>query len=152
MEWWQHLLSYSFFTLLVLVFGYLLNQRGSRHERQAIERSRLIGAVRGLLGELEANQKLAEKEWTGRLTPFLTDMWAVHRGDITSLPRSLQEAVHQSYIEIGMANALVDLNLYQLEYGAGYLHEPYKEECKKIASISKEAILELERWLQQTEK
>ena len=106
-----------------------------------------MSAMRGMLAEIEANLKLARQPFEGRLVPFLVDMWTAHKGEITRLPEDLQDNLHQAYIEIRMANVIVEADLHKVSHGAGYLDNRYTERCGKIAKAAGKAKTALAQWL-----
>ncbi len=82
MEWWQYLLFSLISIFFGTILGYVLSRRGASEERKSRERDQLRSAVRSLFTEVDANLKLAQQPWEGRLVPFLTDMWDVHKAQI----------------------------------------------------------------------
>lgn len=117
MEWWQQLIL-SLVTILVGAFlGYFLSRFGAKQEKESRTGEKLEEAVSGILVELETNLKLAKKPFQNRLVPFVTSMWEVHKGEILRLPKKLKDVLYQVYVEIEMANNLVEADIHQLEYG-----------------------------------
>ena len=147
-EWWQNLIFYMVFVLIGSFLGYFLTRLGARKERKSKAEEQLRNAGHSILVELETNLKLAEEPFQNRLVPFVTSMWEAHKGEILRLPKNLQDTLYQVYVEIQMANALVDANL-RLEYGRGYYNKPYKEKSDKVKEGAKIAIELLRSWLEQ---
>jgi len=117
MEWWQQLI-FSVVTILVGAFlGYFLSRIGAQQEKKSRIGEKLEEAVSGILVELETNLKLAKQPFQTRLVPFVTSMWEIHKGEILRLPKELKDALYQVYVEIEMANNLVEADIHQLEYG-----------------------------------
>ncbi len=147
MEWWQQLIL-SLVTILVGAFlGYFLSRTGAKQEKESRSGEKLEEAVSGILVELETNLKLAKQPFQNRLVPFVTSMWEVHKGEILRLPKELKDVLYQVYVEIEMANNLVEADIHQLEYGRGYYNEPYKEKKNSIVGKAEQAIKDLEDWL-----
>ncbi|MBA7643386.1 hypothetical protein ES703_51111 [subsurface metagenome] len=148
MEWWQQLIL-SLVTILVGAFlGYFLSRFGAKQEKESRTGEKLEEAISGILVELETNLKLAKKPFQNRLVPFVTSMWEVHKGEILRLPKKLKDVLYQVYVEIEMANNLVEADIHQLEYGRGYYNEPYKEKKNSIVGKTEQAIKGLEDWLE----
>ena len=55
--------------------------------------------------------------------------------------------MYQVYVEIEMANNLVEADIHQLEYGRGYYNGPYKNKKNIIVEKAEQAIKDLEDWL-----
>ncbi len=150
MEWWQQLIL-SLVTILFGVFlGYFLSRIGAKQEKKSRTEEKLEDAVFGILAELETNLELGKQPFENRLVPFVTSMWEVHKGEILRLPKELKDILYQVYVEIEMANNLVEANIHQLDYGLGYYNEPYKEKKNKIVGKAEQAIKDLEDWLKKT--
>jgi len=145
MELWQQFLVYLGYTIIggiiVGVVVHYLRQRGAR-------RDKLRSAIRNILVELNTNAALAKQPFQGRLVPFETKMWDDHKGEILALPEDTQAALHQVYIYVQQANALVQSNL-RLPYGRGYYDGDYKKKCGEIADKAKIATELLRSWLKQ---
>lgn len=145
MELWQQFLVYLGYTIIggiiVGVVVHYLRQRGAK-------RDKLLSAMRNILVELDTNMALAKQPFQGRLVPFETKMWDDHKGEILALPEDTQTALHQVYIKVQGANALVQSNL-QLSYGLGYYNKEYQEKCNEIAGRTEKAIELLRSWLEQ---
>jgi len=152
MEWWQQLIL-SLVTLLLGAFlGYFLTRLGAKQERISRAAKKLDEAVCGILVELETNLKLTESPSQKRLVPFVTSMWEMNKGEIIRLPKELKDALYQVYVEIGIANNLVEADIHQLKYGLGYYNGSYKEKKNSIAEKSKQVIKDLEDWLRKRGK
>ena len=147
MEWWQQLIL-SLVTILFGAFlGYFLSRIGAKQEKESRTREKLEESVSGILVELEINLKLAKQPFQNRLVPFVTSMWEVQKGEILRLPKELKDVLYQVYVEIEMANNLVEADIHQLEYGRGYYNEPYKDKKSGIGEKAEQAIKDLEDWL-----
>ena len=147
MEWWQQLIL-SLVTILFGAFlGYFLSRIGAKQEKESRTGEKLEEAVSGILVELETNFKLAKQPFQTRLVPFVTSMWEIHKGEILRLPKELKDVLYQVYVEIEMANNLVEADIHQLEYGRGYYNEPYKDKKNSIVEKAEQAIKDLEGWL-----
>jgi len=133
--------------VIVALVGYFLNIRAANSERKGRAKEHLRGAMHSILVELETNLKVAKQPFTGRLVPFATEMWDYHKGGILELPKDTQTALHQVYIWVREANALVQSNL-QLSYGLGYYNNEYQKKCTEIAKGAEEAIELLRSWLE----
>ena len=94
----------------------------------------------GILVELETNLKLAKQPFQTRLVPFVISMWEIHKGEILRLPKELKDVLYQVYVEIEMANNLVEADIHQLEYGRGYYNAPYKDKKNSIVEKAEQAI------------
>ena len=147
MEWWQQLIL-SLVTILFGAFlGYFLSRIGAKQEKESRTGEKLEEAVSGILVELETNSKLGKQPFQNRLVPFVTSMWEVHKGEILRLPKELKDVLYEVYVEIEMANNLVEADIHQLEYGRGYYNEPYKEKKNSIVVKAEQVIKDLEDWL-----
>ena len=146
MELWQQFLVYLGYTIIggiiVGVVVHYLRQRGAK-------RDKLLSAMRNILVELDTNMALAKQPFQGRLVPFATKMWDYHKGEIIALPKDTQTVLHQAYICVEGANALVQSNL-QLPYGRGYYDKQYQEKCKEIAERAGQASGLLRGWLERS--
>jgi len=148
-EWWHNLIFGLTSVLLGSFLGYFLTRLGAKQERKSRTEEQLRNAGRSILAELQTNLALAKRPFQGRLVPFVTSMWEAHKGEILRLPRDLQDALYQVYVEMQMANALVQADLHKLDYGRGYYDEPYKEKSGKVAEKAETAIKLLGDWLKQ---
>jgi len=144
MELWQQFLVYLGYTviggIIVGVVVHYLRQRGAKKDK-------LLSAMSNILVELNTNMALAKQPWQGRLVSFATKMWDDNKGEILALPEDTQAALHQAYICVQEANALVQSNL-QLPYGRGYYDKPYQEKCNEIAQTAGKAVELLRSWLE----
>ena len=135
MELWQQFLVYLGYTIIggiiVGVVVHYLRQHGAK-------RDKLLSAMRNILVELDTNLALAKQPFRGRLVPFANKMWDGHKGEILVLPEDAQAALHQAYICVEEANALVQINL-QLPHGLGYYNREYQEKYKEIAERAEKA-------------
>lgn len=143
MEWILSLVSVLFGALI----GYFLTRLGARHEKKSRTEEKLEEAASGILVELETDLKLAKQPFQNRLVPFATSMWEVHKGEILRLPKELRDVLYQVYVEIDMANNLVEADIHQLEYGRSYYNKPYEEKKNSIAEKAEQAIKRLQDWL-----
>lgn len=143
MEWWQQFLIYLGYTIvggiIVGIVVYYLRRHGTK-------RDKLLSAIRNILVELDTNAELAKQPFQGKLVLFATKMWDAHKGEILALPKDVQTTLHQVYINVQGANALVQSNL-QLPYGRGYYDRDYQEKCKQIADRTEKARELLRSWL-----
>ena len=135
MAWWQDLIKSVVLIVVGGLFGYLLNRRGMRIERDATERRQLRDAVEGLLTEIYANLKLTEKDPEPALLPPLAkDMWNVHKSKIVELSLEIQGSLYQAYSSIDNVNAVLDV-MYaygnRQNYGPGAWDKRYMDEAKK---------------------
>jgi len=146
MEWWQQLIS-SLVTISFGAFlGYFLSHIGAKREKKLRTGEKLEEAVSGILVELETNLELAKQPFNNRLVSFVTSMWEVHKGEIVRLPKELKDTMYQVYVEIEMANNLVEADIHQLEYGRGYYNQPYNEKKEKIVQKAEQAVKDLKDW------
>ncbi|MFC1985597.1 hypothetical protein ACFLWC_01220 [Chloroflexota bacterium] len=152
MEWWQHLVVSLVTILFGASIGYYFSRIGAKREKESRTGEKLADAVCGILVELETNLELAKQPFSNRLVPFVNSMWEVHKGEILRLPKELKDTLYQVYVEIEMANNLVEADIHQLEYGRGYYNEPYKEKKIKIAEKANQAVKDLEDWLKKQGK
>jgi len=148
-EWWHNLIFYPVSILFGTLLGYFLTRLGAKRERKEKAREQLLNAGRSILVEVETNLKLAKQPFQNRLVPFVTSMWEAHKGEILRLPKDLQDTLYQVYVEIQMANALVQADIHQLDYGQGYYNQPYKEKSGKVIEKTEIAIGLLRSWLKQ---
>ena len=146
-EWWHNLIFYLVSILFGTLLGYFLTRRGAKQERKSRTEEQLRNAGRSILVEVETNLELAKQPFQNRLVPFVTSMWEAHKGEILRLPKELQDTLYQVYVEIQLANALVQADLHQLDYGRGYYNEPYKEKSRKVAEKAETVIELLRDWL-----
>ncbi len=65
------------------------------------------------------------------------------------LPKDLQDALHEVYVEIQMTNAIVSVDLHKVAWGGGYLDNRYKEKCGKILERAQKIRTLLREWLKQ---
>ncbi len=147
MEWWQQLILSLVTILLGAFLGYFLSRIGAKQEKKSRTEERLEDAVSGVLAELETNLELAKQPFENRLVSFVTSMWEVHKGEFLRLPKKLKGILYQVYVEIEMANNLVEADIHQLDYGLGYYNKPYQEKKNKIVGKAEQAIKDLEDWL-----
>jgi len=151
MEWWQYLVGsiVSLLCVLVGVFvGYWLNRRGMESERAATTARELEGAIRAILAEVQANQKIAKEPFDGRLLPFLTEMWTLYKAQTGKLPEDVAQPLHKLYIDIIRANTIVNYDLQKIVYGRGYVNNEYKGVCSGIANQATSVAGSLEKWLE----
>lgn len=144
-EWWQ-LLLYAFGTATI---GYFFARLGANRERKSRERDQLLTAARNILAEVESNLKVAKEPFGGRLLPFTTDMWDVHKGQLLGLPGDLQDALYQFYLDVHRANTLVQVDLHQQKLHQRELDKPYEERCRTLTKKAEKARELLVRWLSQ---
>lgn len=148
-EWWHNLIFYLASVLFGGLLGYFLTRLGAKQERKSRTEEQLRNAGLSILAELETNLKLAKEPFQNRLVPFVTSMWEAHKGEILRLPKDLQDTLYQVYVEIQMANALVQADIHQLDYGQGYYNQPYKEKSGKVIGKTEIAIGLLRSWLKE---
>ena len=134
--------------VIVAVVGYFLNRRSAKRDAEERDKRQLLNTGRSILVEVETNLKLAEQPFQNRLVPFVTSMWEAHKGMVIRLPKDLQDTLYQVYVEIQLANALVQSNL-SLPYGKGYYNEDYKKKCSEITENAGKASELLSSWLRQ---
>lgn len=108
-EWWQYLLYGVFSVVMGGIVTYFVTTRIASREREATERGQLRTAARSFVVELEANLKLTEGAWNGKLVPFAMDMWEVNKGHVRRLGSNIQDALIGTYVEIQTANFLCRL-------------------------------------------
>jgi len=152
MEWWQQLIVSLVAILFGAFIGYYFSRIGAKQEKKSRTEEKLKDAVSGILVELETNLELAKQPFGNRLVPFVTSMWEVHKGETLRLPKKLKYILYQAYVEIEIANNLVEADIHQLDYGRGYYNEPYKEKKNKIKEKAEQAIKDLKDWLQKQGK
>jgi len=153
MVWWQYLIISVVSLVVGGVFGYWLNRRGMKTERDAIERRQLRDAAKGLLAEMHANLKLTQKSPDPALLPPLAkDMWNIHRSKIVELSLQIQESLYQAYSSIDNVNAVLE-NMYAFgsrqNYGPGAWDTRYANEAKEARVHMKRARDCLEEWLRE---
>jgi len=146
-EWWQQLLLSLGSILFGALLGYFLTRIGVKQERKSRNEEKLKDAVSGILVEIETNLGLAKQPFESRLVPFVTSIWEVHKGEVLRLPQGLRSILYEVYIEIEMANSLVEADIHQLDYGRGYYNEPYKGKKEKIKNKAEQAIKDLKDWI-----
>jgi len=147
MEWWQQLIL-SLVTILFGAFlGYSFSRIGAKQERKSRTGERLRNAGRSLLAELKVNSEIAAQPLKKRIVPFVTNAWEANKGEISGLPEELQDTLYQVYVEIQIANALVEADIHQLDYGRGYYNQSYKEKTDKVIEIARKAMGLLGSWL-----
>jgi hypothetical protein len=146
-EWWQQLIFSTVTISFGALLGYFFSRIGAKQEKKSRTGEKLEEAVSGILVELETDLKLAKQPFQNRLVPFVVSMWEVHKGEVLRLPKELRDDLYQVYVEIEMANSLVEADIHQLEYGRGYYNEPYKEKKNSIAQKAEQAIRSLQDWL-----
>lgn len=150
MAWWQYLVTSIVLLVVGGVFGYLLNRRGMKAERNATEQRQLRIAVKGLLTEMNANLKLIEKgPELALLPPLATDMWNIHKSRIVELPSEMQTCLHEAYAGIAYVNAVPDIRAVAgtRGRGPGAWDTRYKNEAEKARNPMEEARNRLEVWL-----
>ena len=153
MVWWQYLIISVVLLVIGGLFGYLLNRRGMKTEREAVERRQLRDAAKGLLTEMYANLKLTEKDPEPALLPPLAkDMWNIHKSKIVELPLEIRESLYQVYSSIDNVNAVLE-NMYAFGsrqgYGPGVWDRRYTDEAKKAREHMERAKDCLEEWLKE---
>lgn len=145
-EWWQQLIFYTLSILLGGFLGYFLSRLGAKRERKIIAEEHLQNAGLNILVELKVNLEIAKQPSPDILVPFVTGAWETYQGEISRLPKDLQDTLYQVYVEIQTANALVDANV-RLEHGRDYYRKPYKEKSGKLEEKAKVAVESLKGWL-----
>lgn len=153
MVWWQYLIISVASLVVGGLFGYLLNRRGMKTERDATERRQLRDATKGLLTEMYANLKLTEKSPEPALLPPLAkDMWTIHKSKIIELSLEIQESLYQAYSSIDNVNAVLE-DVYAFgsrqNYGPGRWDKRYEDEAKKAREHMERARDCLEGWLKE---
>jgi len=148
-EWWQYLIYALATVSLGSILTYVLTRRAASEERKTKEREQLRSAVRSILVEVETNLKLATQSFENRTVPFVTDIWNVHKGEVLSLPRELQNTLQELYVAVQMANTLVEVDIHQREYGGLLRNQPYEHKRKEIAMKAEKARTLLVNWLKQ---
>jgi len=152
-EWWQYLV-YALATIIVGAFlggffTYLFTRLGASQERESRERDQLRSAVRSILTEVETNLKLARQSLEYRTVPFANDIWTVHKGEILSLPRELQNTLHELYVAVQIANTLVEVGIHQGKIGGMVPNQPYEHKRSEIKVKAEKARASLVNWLKQ---
>jgi len=116
-ERWQQLI----FSLVTILFGallgYYLSQHGVRQERKLRDAERLPNAVQNILSELQTNLEIAKRPFQGHLITFVAGVFSIYAGDITRLPNDIQDAIYRTYVEINIANAIVQADLNKIQWG-----------------------------------
>ena len=130
--------------VIIALLGYFLNIQTMKKEREEKANEQLGEAIRSILAEVEANEKIAssaERTLAEKrvMLLFLYEAWGYHRGKIYALPEKVQIALHQFYISVMEANGIVPINL-QIGYGSGYVDKHYYEKVKDITNKAKELI------------
>ena len=148
MEWWQYLIISLVCIVVGAVIGFLLNRLGVKGERAAATARELEVAIRAILAEVQANKEIAEEPLTGRLLPFLTEMWILYKAQTGKLPENVTQPLHKLYIDIIRANAIVNYDLQKIQYGYGYMDAPYREMCPRISAQTTLVAGLLEKWLE----
>jgi len=94
------------------------------------ERQNLMAA--DLLAEIKHNHNTASQPLGEKLLPLETRVWDEQQHEVSKLPVSLREELHQVYIDIRMANSLVWLFT---EFGrrSPDLYSNYAKLCNVIA-------------------
>ena len=146
-EWWHSLILYTVSVLFGTLLGYFLTRLGAKQERKSRTEEQLRNAGRSILAELKINLEIAQQPFQNILVPFVTRAWEAYKGEILGLPKDLQDTLYQVYVEIQLANTLVQADLHQLDYGLGYYNEPYKGKCNEIAQRAEKARELLRSWL-----
>jgi hypothetical protein len=145
--WWQQLI----FSLVTIAFGailgYYLSRIGAIQERKSRNEERLKGAMSGILVELETNLELAKQPIINSLVPFVNSNWEAYKGEAARLPKEIKDILYEVYVEIELANNLVEANIHQLDYGRGYYNQPYNERKDNIKEKAEQAIKYLGHWL-----
>jgi hypothetical protein len=134
MGWWQQLIVSIVAIAFGAVLGYWFNRRGVISERSATEQKQLRDAISSIFEEVRANGEIANRPWTGKQLPFLTDMWNTYKGQISKLQEDVRRPLHEFYIDVIRANSIVNLDLHKLPYNAGYLDDDYRKMCSQIAN------------------
>jgi uncharacterized protein YneF (UPF0154 family) len=152
MLWWQYLIVSVVLLVVGGLFGYWLNRRGMKTERDARERRELRDAVKGLLTEMNANLKLTEiGPEPALLPPLAKDMWNIHKSKILELPLEIQESLYQAYSSIDNVNAVLETRFAcgNRGHGPGAWDTRYEREGKKAREPMEKARNYLEIWLSQ---
>jgi MFS superfamily sulfate permease-like transporter len=135
--------------VIVALTGYFLNLSAMRKERKDRASEQLRSAIRSILVELKENSELAKKPMhTNIMESFTAGVWDYHKGEIRELPQNVQTAIHEAYISIREANALVENNL-RLPYGGGTLNDRYKEKKNEVTEKTAKAIELCKDWFKQ---
>jgi hypothetical protein len=138
--------------IIIALAGYYLNIIFANRERKEKAKEQLQGAMRSILVEIEANLGLAKQPFKDTIMlPFLTEMWDYHKGEILALPPDMQTAIHQTYICIREANAIVQNNIH-LPYGLGYYNSHYETKKSEIAEKANIAIKLCRGWFDSGKK
>ena len=146
-EWWQQLIISLVTITSGTILGYLLTRIVANNERKSRTEERLKGAVSGILVELETNLELAKQPISNSLAPFVNSNWEAYKGEAIGLPKEVKNILYDVYVEIELANNLVEANIHQLDYGRGYYNQPYNERKVKIKEKAEQAIKCLGDWL-----
>lgn len=147
MEWWQYLVISVVSASLGAFLAYFFNRLGTKNERVAIENKQFQTAIAAIIGEIQANESIAKKPWTGKLLPFLVDNWTVYKRQLPNLPEQTIQQIDEFYLDVILANTMVNQDLYKLKWGSGYLDNQYRDMCKQIREKSQQLINILSRCL-----
>ena len=146
MELYQQMILASFLaTVFGGIVGFLFHLLLTRKQRRESARDRQKRARKGLLMEVQNHQSQATEPWHGKMVSFSTDAWKEQKGEASTFPLGLPDALSQHYVEIDEVNAIVLKDL-QLGYGRGYLDETYKKQCARIAESAGGVIHLFEDW------
>ncbi|MFC1983940.1 hypothetical protein ACFLVO_02890 [Chloroflexota bacterium] len=148
MEWWQYLVISVVSASVGAFLAYFFNRLGAKNERVSIEKERFQSTIAAILGEIHANENIAKKPWTGKLLPFLANSWTIYKQQIPDLPKHTIQQIDEFYLDVILANTIVNKDLYQLKYGTGYLDNEYRDMCKQIRGKSLPLIETLNQYLQ----
>jgi len=55
--------------------------------------------------------------------PFVNSNWEIYKEKIIRLPEEIRNILYGVYVEIELANSLVEADINQLDYGRGYYNE-----------------------------
>ena len=88
--------------------------------------------VSSILREVEMNLAIAAAApWTGRLSPFQTDIWGAANGEIGHLPANVQYELAEAYVDMHLANRIVWLST-DVGRRSKHLDESYIQICARI--------------------
>ena len=147
MEWWQYLVISVVSASLGAFLAYFFNKLGSKNERVATEQKQFRSAIAAILGEVQANESIAKKPWTGKLMPFILDNWTTYKRQLPDLPERTIQQIDEFYLDVHLANTLVSKDLHQVAYGKGHLDNQYRDMGKQIREKSPQLIIMLNRYL-----